>query len=336
MTITVAGQGKRIGLALSGGGFRAAGFHLGVFRRLLEHGLLWKVDLLTCVSGGSIAGAFLASRWGQDGALDQLEQYLRSASIAVSSVLGGMLDPLDSRLDKLSGTYDRDLFGGRTLDSLRDGPRVYLNATNLATGNLFFFVAGGGLPSEMGEWEMGTVTAGDFALARAVAASSAFPPVFPPLRLEPHEYPARQAEFVCLTDGGVYDNLGVNPLLRKRNALDYVLVSDGGKPFALDERPTELGSVVLRHSIDILMEQVRGLQFKRLELNGGKPGGARPAWFSIDSVEGQVRDGDAAHASTIGTNLKRLSGPEIDVLQRHGGALVEHRLRTYMPELLGA
>jgi NTE family protein len=49
-----------------------------------------------------------------------------------------------------------------------------------------------------------------------------------------------------------------------------------------------------------------------------------------------VRDGDAAHAASIGTNLKRLTGPEIDVLQRHGGALVEHRLRTYMPELLGA
>lgn len=334
MAITVDQQPRRIGLALSGGGFRAAAFHLGVFRKLHALHLLWKLDLLTCVSGGSIAGAFLASRWGQDSALDDLERYLRTSSIAVSSVLGGLLDPLHSRLDKLAGTYDRDLFKGGTLDTLKTGPRIYLNATNLATGNMFFFVAGGGGLSEMGEWEMGTVSASHFPISRAVAASSAFPPVFPPLRLAPDEYPQRDADFVCLTDGGVYDNLGVNPLMRKRNALDYVIVSDGGKPFAMDRSPTELGSVVLVHAIDILMEQVRGLQFKRLELNSAKPGGAKPAWLSIDSVEGQLRDGDAAYAASIGTNLTRLSVAEMDVLKRHGGALVEHRLRTYMPELV--
>lgn len=53
MTITIGGQPKRIGLALSGGGFRAAGFHLGVMRKLKELKLLDKVDLFSCVSGGS-------------------------------------------------------------------------------------------------------------------------------------------------------------------------------------------------------------------------------------------------------------------------------------------
>ncbi len=84
MTIQVGGQSKRIGLALSGGGFRAAAFHLGVFRKLQEAGLLWKLDLLSGVSGGSIAGAFLASHWGEDDALDKLERYLATTSIAVS------------------------------------------------------------------------------------------------------------------------------------------------------------------------------------------------------------------------------------------------------------
>jgi NTE family protein len=335
MAITVNQQDKRIGLALSGGGFRAAGFHLGVFRKLQELGLLWKIDLLTCVSGGSIAGAFLACHWGQDDALDKLEKYLRNTSIAVSSVLGGLLDPLESRLDKLARSYDRDLFDERTLETLKGGPRIYLNATNLATGNMFFFVAGENKDTEMGEWEMGTTKVEGFRISRAVAASSAFPPVFPPLRLDPDEYPSGDADFVCLTDGGIYDNLGVNPLLRKRNALDYVIVSDGGKPFALDESPTELGTIVLKQSIDILMEQVRGLQFKRLELQAGLPGGAKPVWFSIDSELGQIRDSDAAQAAGISTNLKRLSIPEMDVLKRHGGALLEHRLKTYVPELLG-
>ena len=47
MAIEINGEKKKIGLALSGGGFRAAAFHLGVFRKLEEMGLLWNMDLLT-------------------------------------------------------------------------------------------------------------------------------------------------------------------------------------------------------------------------------------------------------------------------------------------------
>ena len=202
---------------------------------------------------------------------------------------------------------------------------------------MFFFVAGGGPASkaEMGEWELGTNEAAGFPLSRAVAASSAFPPVFPPLRVDQAQYPAAGVDYVTLADGGVYDNLGVNPLFRKRNALDYLIVSDAGKPFAIDERPTESGAAVLVAAIDILMEQVRSLQFKRLELNASA-GGARPVWFSIDSTIGEEREGDAAFASAVGTNLTRLSTAEMAVLGRHAGSLLTHRLQTYVPELLGS
>jgi predicted acylesterase/phospholipase RssA len=47
----------RIGLALSGGGFRAALYHIGVLARLAEMDVLRKVEALSCVSGGSIIGA---------------------------------------------------------------------------------------------------------------------------------------------------------------------------------------------------------------------------------------------------------------------------------------
>jgi predicted acylesterase/phospholipase RssA len=47
----------KVGLALSGGGFRASLFHLGVLARLAEHGVLRHVEVLSCVSGGSIVGA---------------------------------------------------------------------------------------------------------------------------------------------------------------------------------------------------------------------------------------------------------------------------------------
>jgi NTE family protein len=333
MSIEINGATKRLGLALSGGGFRAAAFHLGVFRKLEEHQLLFKLDLLSCVSGGSIAGAFLASRWNQPTVLDELDHYLRTRSIAVSSVIGGLLDPFASRLDKLAEAYDDHLFGKQSLDSLAGGPRLYLNTTNMVTGNMFSFVTGGGKPTEMGDHELGFRPAAQIRISNAVAASSSFPPVFPPFRLDQRDYPAAECEFVTLSDGGVYDNLGVNPLLRDRNDLDYLLVSDGGKPFSLDERPAEAGTAVLAGSIDILMEQVRGLQFERLRL-WSKVEGANPIWFSIDSQVGEQQPGDAAFASSIGTNLKKLSNAEMTVLTRHGGSLLEARLRARAPELL--
>ncbi len=334
MAIIVDGVEKRIGLAMSGGGFRAAGFHLGVMRQLDKCGILDKLDLITCVSGGSIAGATLALNWKAPNKLDLLESYLRTRSIAVSSVLAGALDPFEGRLDKLANSYDKHLFNGATLEALSGGPRIYLNSTNLSTGNMFFFVAGGGKPCEMGEHALGVVTKPTFPLCKAVAASSAFPPVFPPLRLDASEYShARDVEYVTLTDGGIYDNLGINPLLRDRNGLDYVIVSDGGKPFAIDTRPTESGAIVLKAGLDIMMEQIRGLEFDRLQHRHLAGKGPRPMWFSIDSRIGEERAGDAAFASGISTNLNKLSNEEMDVLMRHGGALVKSRLSTYAPEL---
>jgi len=341
MALELNGELKKIGLALSGGGFRAAAFHLGVFRALMEMDLLDKLDLLTCVSGGSIAGAFLAANWGDPEALDRLESYLSTKSIAVSSVIGGLVSPFETRLEMLAETYDSDLFSGKTLSSLRDGPRIYLNATNLATGNMFFFVAGRALAAgqdggeTMGEHETGIAPASDYPISRAVAASSAFPPVFPPLRINADIYPNKLTDYVTLTDGGVYDNLGVNPLLQlQRNPLDYCIVSDGGKPFEISAIPTESGIIVLKEAISILMEQVRGLQFSRLQLAHEANKGPKPIWFSIDSLSGEERPGDATFASLVSTNLKSLSAAEMDVLMRHGRALMRARLKNYAPELL--
>lgn len=340
MAIEIDGKQHKIGLALSGGGFRAAAFHLGAFSALKDLGLLDKVDLLSCVSGGSIAGGFLVANWGRDTALEDLRTYLSTKSIAISSVVGGLLSPFKTRLEKLADTYDRDIFHGKTMSSLRDGPRIYFNATNLASGNMFFFVAGksvadGGNSDEaLGEHEIGTASAKDFPISRAVAASSAFPPVFPPLRVDAEIYPNAAAEYVTLTDGGVYDNLGVNPLLRReRNPIDYCIVSDGGKPFDIIPQPTESGMIVLKETINILMEQVRGLQFARLQFAHAATQGPKPLWFSIDSVEGEERAGDASFASLIGTNLRRLKSAEIDVLVRHGKALTTARIKRYAPEL---
>lgn len=335
MSITIDGEEKRIGLALSGGGFRAAGFHLGVFRKLLSMNLLWKIDLLSCVSGGSIAGAYLASRWGDDSALDDFQQILLTKNVDIRSALTGIFNPFETRTEALANAYENAFYGDLTLDDLKAGPRIYINATNLATGNLFFFVAGENKDSELGEHELGQVKAPTFKIADAVAASSAFPPVYPPLKLEDDLFPSHDVDFVALTDGGVYDNLGVNPLLRtERNRLDYAIVSDAGKPFDVDENPSESSVLVLKAAIGILMEQVRGQQLNRLRLQHLAGEGPTPAFFSIDSQSGGARPDDWQKASSISTRLKKLAPHEIEVLGRHGGALVEARINAFMPEIV--
>lgn len=69
----------RLGLALSGGGFRASFFHLGVLARLAEVDVLRHLEVLSCVSGGSIVGAgyWLAlRRWSIDGRLRSSADYV--------------------------------------------------------------------------------------------------------------------------------------------------------------------------------------------------------------------------------------------------------------------
>ncbi len=48
----------KVGLALSGGGFRASLFHIGVLARLAELDQLRYIEVISCVSGGSIIGAY--------------------------------------------------------------------------------------------------------------------------------------------------------------------------------------------------------------------------------------------------------------------------------------
>jgi NTE family protein len=59
-----------IGLALSGGGSRAAAFHLGCLRALSDRGLLPRVRVLSGISGGALLGALYAYGPNQFGDFD--------------------------------------------------------------------------------------------------------------------------------------------------------------------------------------------------------------------------------------------------------------------------
>jgi NTE family protein len=236
-----------IGLCLSGGGYRAMLFHVGALWRLGETGHLKGASRISSVSGGSIVAAALGRGWsglafGDGGVLD-VESFerelvgpvrkLAGRTIDVPAALSGMALPFTTIGDRLVAAYEKHLFDGATLQDLpgdSDGPRFVINATNLQSGVLWRFSR----PFAR-DYRVGEITDPTFALAVAVAASSAFPPVLAPLRLRLREemYTPGSGEDLqeppyttrpVLGDGGIYDNLGLQTIFKYRT----ILISDGG------------------------------------------------------------------------------------------------------------
>lgn len=244
-----AGAGRRLGLALSGGGFRAAAFHLGVLRGLHSLGLLGRVEVVSAVSGGALLAAAWVARGRDDfPAFSERMRSFLSGDLKRRVLLAALrpdrlarlaLDPAYSLTEILTEVVDRELLFGATLGSLRDArPRLVVNATCLNHGTGWRFT-----PRRMGDWRLATEdarTLGAFPLARAVAASAAFPGGFAPLVLRGRRYFAASHHApreVLLSDGGIDDNLGVQALAAEE--CQDILVSDGSFPFADDPRPLD-------------------------------------------------------------------------------------------------
>jgi NTE family protein len=266
------------GLCLSGGGYRAMLFHLGSLWRLNDAGLLPKLARISSVSGGSITAGMLGLAWNQLGfdshGVARLFQELvvepvrnlAGRTIDASAILGGVLLP-GNVSDKIANSYRRYLFGEATLQDLPDAPRFVINATNVQSGALWRFSK-----PYMADYRVGMVPNPTTPIATAVAASSAFPPVLSPveLDLQPSQFTPNSGSdlqhepftsSVVLTDGGVYDNLGLETVWKRYQT---VLVSDAGG--ALDAEPDPKRDWG-RHAMRVLFvidNQVRSLRKRQV------------------------------------------------------------------------
>jgi predicted acylesterase/phospholipase RssA len=226
---------QKFGLALSGGGFRASLYHLGLLRFLRDAGLLSQVTHITSVSGGSIMAAHLALNWDRytgdakefDAAASELLDFVRldvrnrvTRRWLPAWVLRwpARLLGRSNRQLRLTGLleyhYERYLYGDKSLFELPERPQLHILATNLSEGCLCSFHRNGLLMVRRqpgGAVRLECVHVGLATVAMAVTASSAFPGFFPPLVLTGAEVGASAGEFgrQAYTDGGVFDNLGV-------------------------------------------------------------------------------------------------------------------------------
>src|ERR1043166_4265060 len=226
---------KKLGLALSGGGFRATLYHLGLIRFFRDAGLLSDVTHITSVSGGSSIAAHLvlhrkrytgtAAEFDEAAAellsfiqLDIRNRILRRFPLMLP--LGGLRRLIGKSNRKLTRAgllerhYRKHLYGDVSLFELPKSPKLHLLSTNLSEGCLCSFHRDGLLvarPQAHKGFHLHKIPTGLATVSMAVAASSAFPGFFPPLELNGADVGATEGDFgrQAYTDGGVYDNLGV-------------------------------------------------------------------------------------------------------------------------------
>lgn len=355
-------QREAVTLCLSGGGFRAALFHLGALTRLNQLGVLGKLNTISCVSGGSIVGAFLAAKltnWpGLEEAIpapdwnalvvDPIRQFtnhdLRTGPILrrlrpqnwfrPSAAVLGLREHYLNQVTKMARS------------ALPITPRFIFCATELTHGVDFIFERGRAgthqrryFDDEAGGWDV----------ARAVAASSCFPPVFQPLPIslsaasplqglneEAAAQNARQTSHLELSDGGVYDNLGIEPVWRDSKTL---LVSDGGAPFTT---ATDRGFLWRLNRWASIGGHAAGSLRKRWLVSNYLSGLLTGAYWGINSSANHYSDGQLGYPpglvqtriANIRTDLDVFSDAEAGVLQNHGYSLAEAAIKVHAPELV--
>jgi predicted acylesterase/phospholipase RssA len=339
-----------IGLALSGGGFRAAAFHLGVLRRLRELGVLGQIRVLSTVSGGSIVGALWvgaqalgSDTLADDGEWAKFEHVLihlmssRPGLRQIIFVVGFVLPllvlsavaapfvwwpwPMGARpaLALLAGAfalsylfwhfqssallemcYDRLLYRQARLCDLdparapRRCPYLVINATGLNNGEIVLFPTQDHPPSgaDYRHLILSKVATRYFLekdrpnlpmpastpIARAVAASSAIPGLFAPLKLtgalDQTPWSLRgmiwgesgRADSFRAVDGGVTDNQGAFLI---GSLCEHLIVSDGSASLKEHVHPSTWqlwppGKGVFFRAQDIIFERVRELGYRRL------------------------------------------------------------------------
>jgi NTE family protein len=343
-------------LCLSGGGYRAMVFHIGVIWRLYETGLLKDIKRISSVSGGSITAGQLALAWRElsfdpdrikSDFIPKFVEPLRAfagVTIDAESVILGTLLP-GSVGDRIAKAYDEHLFHGKTLQDMPDEPRFVINATNVQSGALWRF-----MKRYMRDYRVGKVDKPKVPLAQAVAASSAFPPV-----LSPFELRLRDADFVpgtgldlqrppfttrvVLSDGGVYDNLGLETAWKRHQT---VLVSDAGGKIEAEEEPETDWA---RHSyrvLNLIDNQVRSLR-RRQVIDSFKSKARKGAYWGIrtDIADYQLPDAlncpldRTTQLAELPTRLKRLDATTQERLINWGYAVCDAALRKHVDPNLG-
>jgi predicted acylesterase/phospholipase RssA len=250
-----------IALCFSGGGYRAAAFHLGTLAMLHELGMGERIKYFSTASGGTIVAMkyvieIIKGTPFENFAAD-FEKFLLDHNVVKDAFDAITETRFEGQKNDVSliraagGIYDEHLTRGLKVQHLKDEAIETGKFTDLIF-NVTEFRTGGGFRFRMNKNERLTFGSGNFEvknelqgqilLADIVAASSCFPGAFEPIRFpEDFDLPNREmakfpfqgkgkaVESLPMMDGGIFDNQGVAGLMtsyEEAAPFDFVLISD--------------------------------------------------------------------------------------------------------------
>ena len=362
----------QLGLSLSGGGIRAAVFHLGLLQRLARSGQLEDIKFLSTVSGGSLAIALIYTL--NDGAWPDSNTYLNEVSPKLRQLLTTVHLQRSlyfrciykfwkvpfARANLMAETI-RDKWGvNLSLKDLPDTPRWLINTTCYETGKNWRFDK-----KRMGDYQFGYVNNPDYDVADAIAASAALPILIGPFELNTSKYkwhkfgPHRDNDFISiepmldqvhLWDGGIYENLGMEGLYKigdgPREGIDFLIISDAGSPLGI--KRSRLAAYL--RLIYIGMSQTRALR-SRVVINHFEnhpnTGVYAQMGNTIDEIIRRSKvqlncnidcgtyltTKQVEKINNMATHVNCLSELEFDQLHQHGHEVADTTLFCYSPNL---
>lgn len=210
-------DGIFIGIALSGGGSRAANFSSAVLFELEKLGILDKATAISSVSGSSLPAAYYGlyggrkdpGRWNADEVRKQMRKNFEARWIGRWFLPQNFFSYWFSnfnRSDIMKEVLDSNLFGGKAFGQMGGrAPRILINATTLSEGGRFVF-------SEERFRAALNSRIDTYPVANAVMASSAFPGAFHDMTLKNYSVSGGKT-YEHVLDGGPSDNLGTTTLL---------------------------------------------------------------------------------------------------------------------------
>ena len=361
---------KVVGLALSGGGSRAAAFHLGCMRALHDLDLLDRVRVVSGVSGGSLLAALWAYGPSDFDEFDETTVHLlrrglsgailrrvfhpgtaaRNLATAVWVVASRALGPIRpevlrpaNRTDGLASALLETVIGSKTMSEVtHEGLDVVLTATDLRTGGAVRF---GSARSSCSRF--GTIVE-PVLVATAVAASAAFPVLLPAIErtftFSRNGHESREA--VLLSDGGLYDNLGLSVLEPGRSSdftphvydVSYIVSCDAGRGEMRLRTPHFLPGRLTR-SFDVVHGRAQNGGRARLHewTASGVLDGFAMAYLGMRDERLPFPIADLVprqEVATYPTNFSPMTEQDIELLSDRGEQLLRGLLPLYCPELI--
>jgi len=339
---------KPIALALSGGGVRAIVFHLGVLRLLAERQALEDVYRISTVSGGSLLVGLMLQEAGMK--WPSSEQFISTVYPSLRKKLckrslqwgaiSELLRPcnwryLISRANLLALALQHEWDITTRLSDLPLVPEWSINGTTAENGKRFRFKS-----DSIGDYSLGYAAPGEFLLANALAVSAAFPGGLGPLTLDTKTFqwckrPSWDVSIneetpvdigykkLHLYDGGVYDNLGLEPFFdagkgKPKHLGEIIIASDAGAPLKTGFSLFALNPSRFKRVADIMADQARALRVRTFSFYIQQEP-LRGAYLYINTPVSGIHGREAAAlAANFPTTLRQLTLSEFDLLSNHG------------------